>query len=528
MQGVQDMRDADSGGRSDGSDVGARPETDEEKTKKQDARLGRIERALSTAGILDPGTSDTGPTGTVTLGEKAGSLAPWVAHDVLGTAAASVATAASDAVKGGRVLVTDDAALLRSDLLSHVVHETLAHHSAALDVGERVRAAIEALDAATAEPGLEIVDSEEPTRAAAGGGDEVTDGGSGAGADGDEADGDEKEAGATAESTEEAAASPIVAATNLIKLAAVDFTLTAAEVTADSALLARLVAGNLGAGEAKVVLDGFGPVDPSGPTLVQLDTLIERLRAARVGLTKLVARTGPLGARVATLKLDVDKAQQAWSESASAKDATKEGIDSLKADLDDLRRSLAQREAALAPAQAVVDHVTQEIAEAEADLEALLAPDDTGTSPLLRACSREGLHTDDAEDPKNTAQPSLITHVLHASISHLGADTVTRRSVLGSSGRVGFLGAATANWTLADVKHGVVIAGGSAPAAAAMTYDLESAKSSWTAIGRKAHALGDDPLRKVEDRMRFGVLLVAWALMILSVAAAIASVAAIF
>ena len=62
----------------------------------------------------------------------------------------------------------------------------------------------------------------------------------------------------------------------------------------------------------------------------------------------------------------------------------------------------------------------------------------------------------------------------------------------------------------------------SSPAAAAMTYDLESAKSSRAPIATESQSLGNDPLRRLENAMRWAVLGLAAAILLLSLAAAVA------
>lgn len=484
------------------------PDPDAVALTRLQQQIARLDARLGVTGLLAPGVDD-GPTGTITLGEQAGALGPWLAHDVLATAAEQIATHAGAAVGAGRVLVTDDAGLLRSDVLSHQVHAVLHHHVASLDVAatlESATAAAQVTGPGGAGAGIQMAG---PPPAEDEGEDE------------DEGEG-EDEAAAEGEAGGEAApaaATPLAVALDLVRLTAVDHTLAAVEVTGSTAVLARLTAGELAAGPASVVLDGFGPVDPAGPTTAALAEVQTRLRAARDGVDQLVGATGALTAEVAGLTVAVTTAQADWAAAVADAEAPPGAVPTLRAELDRLLVRLAARRAALAPARAVVEQVTARISAAQDDLAALLTVDASGTSPLLRACSRERLHVDPGQ-----GDDRRLTHVLHTGLSHLGADALTRRSVLGSSGRIGFLGAASTDWTLLDATTGLVAGGGAQQCAGSLTYDLESGLSARATVEPSTEPLAADPWREAEERIRTAALVAAGAIAVLAVVGALSLV----
>jgi len=80
---------------------------------KQAVRQEIAASQASALGGLAPGIDDA-PKGAVTLGEKAGSLGPWLAHRVLAEAGAEIAASVGGLglLAHSVVLVTDDADLL--------------------------------------------------------------------------------------------------------------------------------------------------------------------------------------------------------------------------------------------------------------------------------------------------------------------------------------------------------------------------------------------------------------------------------
>ena len=135
---------------------------------------------------------------------------------------------------------------------------------------------------------------------------------------------------------------------------------------------------------------------------------------------------------------------------------------------------------------------------------------------LLTAIAREGLHSlsqeqgsAGAEDakPSKDAQPR-VTHVLYVGMDEARGDVVTRRSLLGTSGRLGFIGAINASWLLLDTKTGVLAHGGAVAHAKRMLYDLEAGTGETKAIDLNGTIGGKDPLTNLEWYARLLVVIV--------------------
>ena len=117
-----------------------------------------------------------------------------------------------------------------------------------------------------------------------------------------------------------------------------------------------------------------------------------------------------------------------------------------------------------------------------------------------------------------------VTHILLAQSTHTGADVVTRRSVLGSSGRVGYLGGANAAWVLVDA-HGSVVAGGAIDGASHMTHDIGTGESRKNPVQPvPGEWVSKDPLERNESWIRLGVLILALAIALIGVAATLSVV----
>ena len=70
--------------------------------------------------------------------------------------------------------------------------------------------------------------------------------------------------------------------------------------------------------------------------------------------------------------------------------------------------------------------------------------------PLVAAALRERLHAPDDEH----------THVLFVGLKSAGGETITRRSLFGRSGEVGFLGGAHVSYLLLNVERNRTVAAG--------------------------------------------------------------------
>ena len=390
-------------------------------------------------------------------------------------------------------------------------------------------------------------------------------------------------AGRSAESQETSAASlaaavaagPVQTDADLVRLVATDFTVTAANVPVESSLLAVLVAGALSPGAflvresfdpvsqvviravadafaqaaAKpdvtptrvqqaarrafnqaqqaaraqvkrraetihVLLDSFAAIAENSSTFASLNALaakVDELDAATLELRKKVAR---VAADLADRRAQLDMARQDWAEAATETPVPQPRVSLLKDSMDTLTSEVAARENAVGSAHTVLDQAVAAAEVARTDLTTASTPDATGLSPVARACAREALHGTGA-----------ITHVLYVHTAQAGADVISRRSVLGSSGRVSYLGGVTASWALLDVSSGDVVAGGATERARQFTHDLTTGKTSpVTDVTPAAKQLPKDPLAWWETACRIAVLAIAAVIVVLGVAGSAALV----
>jgi hypothetical protein len=362
---------------------------------------------------------------------------------------------------------------------------------------------------------------------------------------------------------------------DLVRLVATDFTVTAANVPVESSLLAVLVAGALSPGAflvresfdpvsqvviravadafaqaaAKpdvtptrvqqaarrafnqaqqaaraqvkrraetihVLLDSFAAISENSSTFASLNALaakVDELDTATLELRKKVAR---VAADLADRRAQLDMARQDWAEAVTETQVPQPRVSLLKDSMDTLTGEVAARENAVGSVQAVLDQAVAAAEVARTDLTTATTPDATGLSPVARACAREALHGTGA-----------ITHVLYVHTAQAGADVITRRSVLGSSGRVSYLGGVTASWALLDVSSGDVVAGGATERARQLTHDLTTGKTSQaTDVSPGAKPLTKDPLAWWETAFRIAVLALAAVIVVLGVAGSVALV----
>jgi hypothetical protein len=69
--------------------------------------------------------------------------------------------------------------------------------------------------------------------------------------------------------------------------------------------------------------------------------------------------------------------------------------------------------------------------------------------------------------------------VLHVNLDALAADTVTRRSILGTSGIMRFLSAGNASWLLMDTSTGTISGGGQENLADLVSLSLDDGAASY-------------------------------------------------
>lgn len=534
----------------------------------------RQEIAATQASALEglaPGISDA-PKGEVTLGEKAGSLGSWLAHRVLAEAGVEIAATVRDLGLPGNsvVLVTDDADLLVSDVLSRQVLAMMAARTTELGkVRPQVSTAFTTLEADIARysemetppaPGADdgveeqvrilegLLETPAVVAAMAIANDNAAEDkdkdGSDAGAEGKE----RGDAAAADDARAGQGGGPIGAAVDLVRLLATDFTLTSAAVSVRSATLAVVTAGALAeklavpaqqpgqqppqapaqqpaqkpaqqpaAPNRYVVLDGLTVAAANSPTLHNYASLTRAAYETSLEIQKLQSKAAAVAAEATEYKGAADKLQNAWTAATTSKEAAAGGAGKLKAALDEITIRVTRRTSAASAAQTAAESAMAVVSAARADLTALTTPDAKGVMPLVRTCSREGLHQD----------PATVTHVLQVEATNAGADVVTRRSVLGSSGRVSYLAGTNAAWALAEVATGHLRAGGAKYPARQMTHDLTSGKSIEAVIAAGAD-LGDDPLYKNETWVRIGVLILAFGVALLGVAAVVNVVGSLF
>lgn len=480
-------------------------------------RLGRVKASTDLWSALQSPlasltSSANAPQGVVTLDGKGGALAPWLTQRVLGRAAQQIAEEAHDAVQPDgsrvspvRILLTDDPQLLRGDILSRVIRETLTDRLAEVgataqlvtDTTGQLTDAKATFDAEPSDDRLAAAEPDTSLRAT------------------DEPEGEE---GATtgAEADADGTSAPLSlldTAVDLVRLTAVDYDVTSQEVPVAGSLLALLTAAELrkltkatdGVGSS-VVLDGLEVRPQESDTFQRVRSLtgaIHALGQTAMGLRKTLA---PVTAQMSRDQERVDTLTKKVAE----KDVPPATLSQFQVELQAAAARLRVREGPAAEARAVLDRADAVIAAARADLTLLTASDTGGVTPLERACSREGLH----------GSPGRITHVLYVAPTRAGAEQVTRQSVMGASGRLAHLGTVNAVWVVVAAAHGGVVGGGAANTAEQAIQDLTTGRV--TLDAEDPHAVGfnlkaaADPTATYEARIRTGVYVVAASLAVLA------------
>lgn len=392
----------------------------EKQTARVVARQKLVEAQVGALAALSPGVSD-GPTNTVTLGAKAGSLAPWLAQSVLADLSRGIATATwgaipSEDVEGEKaaadtrvVFVTDDPELLATDVVSRQVQSAMRGRTRELVtwVGSLAGAATDLAQAVDRYQRSEAGRDEDRVQ---GGGtrelvlnllSEAT--GDALAATAGVAATQEAETTAAAEAAEGAeadepatepdgagAAGPLGVALDLVELLAVDYTVTAAEVTVESALLARLTAGELGSSRPttadQVLLDGFAPAADSS-TLKAYDRLITALNRTVDATQDLERVLAPVAAEAEVYRVSVAEVQKAWEKAVAEPEDDPDADADFEDVLDELEKRLLARQRAASPAESLVEACATVTTAVRQELAALATPDSAGISPLQRACS---------------------------------------------------------------------------------------------------------------------------------------------
>lgn len=473
------------------------------------------------------------PDGTVTVGEGSGALGPWLAHRKLAQAAKNIAAKVKGSVRGSvrgsvedsdkedkdsdkcevegsvdtsspRVLVVTDPALLDSDAIWTQVRQVLDRATSTLEaLDAAVEQAEDDLDAALAKLDTSATTPDSPT-----GEDDVPaggtpdDGGITDGIDADRGDGGETITGG--DTLPGTVSGALGAAIGLAQLLRADHSLTSATVSSSGAELAVLVTAFLAKDGVAAELRGFSLTpDGNSPLLDMAGELATRTEKVAVKLLQFEARVAPWAEELD----DLARRRDAFASLMLNTEGPAERVDELRQRWRDAADGYVVLSRAVTPARSTAAAVAQRLAQVTAQVDALLATPAGGTAPLIVALATERLH---GADGKRT-----FTHVLYVHTEELNSDVVTRTSVLGSSGRVGFIGTATTTWLLLETGDRRVVGGGAVDAAGRMTYDLATGAASGADI-RDDEELGPDPQDKLETRVRSAIVAVAFAALLIA------------
>lgn len=477
-------------------------------------------KATSLTSLL-PTVSDA-PTGDVTLGEKAGSFGPWRAHRLVDEVAKEIANRVRAQLPPGspRVLIVDDRSLLPDDWATHHVRSTLARLANRLKVldgalrdgltklDERIaqcRAEEDGSEVTTPAPPATRRRGAQPTPAAA-----------------------PIPAAASAPAAASTAAGPgnaLGAAIELLGLLRTDYTITATAVSTTVTELSTLTAGHLAAGAdddgttgALVELDAFTTMRPS-PTMEALRGTLKARDDAVGCLLEVESRAAPIEAELESIKTRLASVEQAWQKAtAEKKDET--AIGELRSQADTLIKQQSRRQQAAGPARTLVVHAHQVIIDVDAAVSGFLKAPEGGTAPLVTAVRRERLDEKIDKDK--------ISYVLYVHLDAVGADAVTRRSILGTSSRIRFLSAANASWLLLATSTGAIAAGGQVDQADLTTFGLDNGTTSCGPVSAQAGGVeSQDRLDKLEESARLVVIGLVILLALVGILSLVAFVAAI-
>jgi hypothetical protein len=469
------------------------------------ARQGTAEAKSGSLNTVVPSVTDA-PKGEVTLGEKAGAFGPWRAHQVIDGTARRIAEYVPKLLAGTsdpRVLVVDNRSLLPSDWTAHYVRSTLDRLSTrlgALDnqIADALQRLNEAITEYETEEAAQGPTADEPRVNRRRGADQ--------GGTADTA-GPAVTTGATASTTASGPGAPagtLDAAVNLLGLLRTDYTITATAVSATPSELATLTAGHLAAQVAKEALggdaqnrvtveaDAFSTMRPS-PCTNRLTAILAGRDNAVQAISAVQARLTPVDAELTSIKARIALVEQTWA-TATAENQNETVTAPLRFAVEQLVQQASRREKAAGPARTVIAHAQQVIADVDATVAALLKAPEGGEASLLTAVQRERL------DARVTAE--RITHVLYVNLDAVAADAVTRRSILGTSGRIRFLSAGNASWLLLTTSSGTIAGGGQVSLADAMTFGLEDGNAQFKPAGEGLHNsdVGSmDPLNRLEN-----------------------------
>jgi hypothetical protein len=291
----------------------------------------------------------------------------------------------------------------------------------------------------------------------------------------------------------EPVATGLSSAIGLLGLLGADYSITSAPVTTTTSRLAVLTAGILAASGVAVELSDFGQLAGTSPAVTAAVDAMRRLDAVGHVVARADATLAPRRAEVARLRAELAVLEDAWKAAVAGKpEESAARLAVIEPALTAARGRLATEDGAIAPRETTLAGAKESLANASQILTSLVTPGTDGTVPLRTAVLYERL-AGVGELP--------FTHVLLVSADGAGSDTVTRRVLLGESGRVSFLGGVNNTWALLEVSSHTVVAAGPASIAQRMTFDLGSGESSIQKVIFGAQS--SDPFDKVVTWSRY-------------------------
>jgi hypothetical protein len=477
---------------------------------------------------LLPTVSDA-PKGEVTVGDKAGALGTWRAHQIVDEVAKMIAAAAKAALPSSpRVLVVDDRSLLEGDWTARQVESTLARLDRRLWGLRNELSSYSRMTAAEISR-YEQEEAGQPARE-----DDGTRGGAG-GWRKDVASSDQAAVpGAAGEGAPGAVTGALGGAVDLLALLRTDYTVTAGSVSPGPTELVTLTAAHLAADGVTIEADLFSTM-PASPSARMFTDVVNARDDLAEALSKLQQVLAPVEAELAAINARIDPIEKAWvtvvggASSASAASssaasgsasASASAGDVLRAVGDRLARQAQRREKVAGPARAFITYAVQGLAEVDASIASLLQAPQGGQAPLFTAARRDRL---------GNRGPEGITHVLYVNLDALATDMVTRRSILCASGLVRFLSAGNASWLLLDTATGAITAGGQQQLADVIMLLLSTGEAKYHAVpgGLTPVPAGQtirDPLVWLEWPARVFVVALAIVLTVVGIASIVAVV----
>jgi hypothetical protein len=373
-------------------------------------------------------SGDTKPLeGKVEVGAKAGIVAQTVAYSLVENAAKGIAVkvkARLAGVTGASVLVVEDRRLVATDWPYEVIRGQLEHERAALDKAADL---------------LEGTLPKKPDRKM----DMFT----------------VTAAGVTA------VAGVVGAAAGVAGMFRTDYSLAAREVAIGTTPLVAAVARELLAASVPVTVDAFGIA--AGAVIRDFWAARDRrLEVERLALALKNTRVLPADRRIEDRRAELKDATAAYHKGLGA-EKKPEGLPELRQRMESLETSIRTEEDAAAPSRALAAAAEALIARFDAFATAVTAAKPGDYPPLVAAALREPLHS----------TPAGHTHVLYVGVEASGGETITRRSLFGKSGQVGFMGGAQISYLLLEVGRNRTVEAGTLALLGHLPYDLGRAEA---------------------------------------------------